>query len=38
MGHRGSKVYLSNAAVAAAAAVAGKLVHPDEVVRDMVPA
>ncbi|OLC29506.1 MAG: 3-isopropylmalate dehydratase large subunit [Armatimonadetes bacterium 13_1_40CM_64_14] len=38
MGHRSSKVYLSNAAVAAAAAVAGKLVHPDEVVRDMVPA
>jgi 3-isopropylmalate/(R)-2-methylmalate dehydratase large subunit len=38
MGHRGSKVYLSNAAVAAAAAVAGKLVHPDEVVRDAVPA
>ncbi|MER3460483.1 MAG: 3-isopropylmalate dehydratase large subunit, partial [candidate division GAL15 bacterium] len=34
MGHRGSKVYLSNAAVAAAAAVAGKLVHPDEVVRE----
>jgi 3-isopropylmalate/(R)-2-methylmalate dehydratase large subunit len=38
MGHRGSKVYLSNAAVAAAAAVAGKLVHPDEVVREPVPA
>ncbi len=38
MGHRGSKVYLSNAAVAAAAAVAGKLVHPDEVVREGVPA
>ncbi len=38
MGHRGSKVYLSNAAVAAATAVAGKLVHPDEVVGDMVPA
>ena len=37
MGHRGSKVYLSNAAVAAAAAVAGKLVHPDEIVRDPVP-
>lgn len=36
MGHRGSKVYLSNAAVAAAAAVAGKLVHPDEVVREPV--
>ncbi|MDR5683367.1 MAG: 3-isopropylmalate dehydratase large subunit [Armatimonadota bacterium] len=34
MGHRGSKTYLSNAAVAAAAAVAGKLVHPDEVVRE----
>ncbi|MDQ7821086.1 MAG: 3-isopropylmalate dehydratase large subunit [Armatimonadota bacterium] len=32
MGHRGSRVYLSNAAVAAAAAVAGRLVHPDEVV------
>jgi len=38
MGHRGSKVYLSNAAVAAAAAVAGKLVHPDEVARGRVPA
>ncbi len=36
MGHRGSKVYLSNAAVAAAAAVAGRLVHPDEVVREPV--
>jgi 3-isopropylmalate/(R)-2-methylmalate dehydratase large subunit len=32
MGHRGSRVYLSNAAVAAAAAVAGQLVHPDDVV------
>ncbi len=32
MGHRGSRVYLSNAAVAAASAVAGRLVHPDEVV------
>ncbi len=38
MGHRGSKVYLSNAAVAAAAAVAGRLVHPDEVMREPVPA
>ncbi|MDR5709497.1 MAG: 3-isopropylmalate dehydratase large subunit [Armatimonadota bacterium] len=32
MGHRGSRVYLSNPAVAAAAAVAGKIVHPAEVV------
>ncbi len=38
MGHRSSKVYLSNAAVAAAAAVAGRLVHPDEVMREPVPA
>ncbi len=32
MGHRGSRVYLSNAAVAAATAVLGRLGHPDEVV------
>lgn len=38
MGHRGSQVYLSNAAVAAAAAVAGRLVHPDEVMGAAVPA
>ncbi len=38
MGHRGSQVFLSNAAVAAAAAVAGKLVHPDDVMREPVPA
>lgn len=38
MGHRGSKVFLSNAAVAAAAAVAGKLVHPDDVMREPVQA
>ena len=31
MGHRDAKVYLSNAAVAAAAAVAGAIVHPSEV-------
>ncbi|MBM3451147.1 MAG: 3-isopropylmalate dehydratase large subunit [Armatimonadetes bacterium] len=31
MGHREARIYLSNAAVAAAAAVAGKLVHPEEV-------
>jgi 3-isopropylmalate/(R)-2-methylmalate dehydratase large subunit len=30
MGHRGSKVYLSNAAVAAASAALGQLAHPDE--------
>jgi 3-isopropylmalate/(R)-2-methylmalate dehydratase large subunit len=38
MGHRGSRVYLSNAAVAAAAAVAGKIVHPAEVVGSSVAA
>ncbi len=38
MGHRGSQVYLSNAAVAAAAAVLGRLGHPDEVVGAAVPA
>jgi 3-isopropylmalate/(R)-2-methylmalate dehydratase large subunit len=38
MGHRGSRVYLSNAAVAAAAAVAGKIVHPAEVVGGSVAA
>src|SRR2546428_12590611 len=37
MGHRGSKVYLSNAAVAAAAAGAGELVHSGEGVRETVP-
>ncbi len=30
MGHPGSEVYLANPAVAAASAVAGKIVHPDE--------
>jgi len=38
MGHRQSRVYLANPAVAAAAAVAGRLVHPADVVRDLVPA
>jgi 3-isopropylmalate/(R)-2-methylmalate dehydratase large subunit len=38
MGHRDSKVYLANAAVAAAAAVAGRLVHPSDVAGDLVPA
>ncbi len=38
MGHRESKVYLSNAGVAAASAVLGRLAHPDEVVRAPVPA
>lgn len=33
MGHRSSQVYLSNAGVAAASAVLGRLAHPDEVVR-----
>ncbi len=37
MGHRGSRVYLANAAVAAASAVRGRLAHPDEVVREAVP-
>jgi len=31
MGHTSSKVYLSNAAVAAATAVEGRIAHPDEV-------
>jgi 3-isopropylmalate/(R)-2-methylmalate dehydratase large subunit len=31
MGHPASEVYLSNPAVAAASAVAGKIVHPGEV-------
>jgi 3-isopropylmalate/(R)-2-methylmalate dehydratase large subunit len=30
MGHAKSEVYLSNAAVAAASAVAGKIIHPEE--------
>lgn len=38
MGHRGSKVYLSNAAVAAASAVLGRLAHPDELTRTPVHA
>jgi 3-isopropylmalate/(R)-2-methylmalate dehydratase large subunit len=32
MGDKESEVYLSNPAVAAASAVAGKLIHPAEVV------
>ena len=32
MGHPESEIYLANPAVAAAAAVAGRIVHPDEVV------
>jgi 3-isopropylmalate/(R)-2-methylmalate dehydratase large subunit len=32
MGHPESEIYLANPAVAAAAAVAGKIVHPDQVV------
>ena len=31
MGHPGSEVYLANPAVAAASAVAGRIVHPDEI-------
>jgi 3-isopropylmalate/(R)-2-methylmalate dehydratase large subunit len=31
MGHPGSEVYLANPAVAAASAIAGKIVHPDEI-------
>ena len=31
MGHPESEVYLANPAVAAASAVAGKIVHPDEI-------
>jgi len=30
MGHAESEIYLSNPAVAAASAVAGRIVHPDE--------
>ncbi|MGC9393887.1 MAG: 3-isopropylmalate dehydratase large subunit [Anaerolineae bacterium] len=33
MGHPDSEVYLSNPAVAAASAIAGTIVHPDEVMR-----
>jgi len=38
MGHRDSKVYLTNAAVAAASAVAGRLTHPSDVAGEPVPA
>lgn len=38
MGHRDSRVYLANAAVAAASAILGRLAHPDELVRVPVPA
>ncbi len=38
MGHRGSKVYLSNAAVAAASAVLGRLAHPEELASPLVHA
>jgi len=38
MGHRDSKVYLANAAVAAASAVLGRLAHPADVAGDPVPA
>ena len=31
MGHYESEVYLSNPAVAAASAIAGRIVHPEEV-------
>ncbi|MFH0975451.1 MAG: 3-isopropylmalate dehydratase large subunit [Spirochaetota bacterium] len=31
MGHPGSEVYLANPAIAAASAIAGKIVHPDEI-------
>ena len=31
MGHPKSKVYLANPAVAAASAIAGRIVHPEEV-------
>jgi 3-isopropylmalate/(R)-2-methylmalate dehydratase large subunit len=33
MGHSQSEVYLSNPAVAAASAIKGKIVHPEEVIR-----
>jgi 3-isopropylmalate/(R)-2-methylmalate dehydratase large subunit len=33
MGHARSEVYLANPAVAAASAVKGRIVHPEEVVR-----
>ncbi|MDR7466971.1 MAG: 3-isopropylmalate dehydratase large subunit [Armatimonadota bacterium] len=38
MGHRTSRVYLANAAVAAATAVTGRLTHPADVVGEAVPA
>ena len=38
MGHRESRVYLANAAVAAASAVTGRLTHPADVVGELVPA
>jgi 3-isopropylmalate/(R)-2-methylmalate dehydratase large subunit len=31
MGHPNSEVYLANPSVAAAAAIAGRIVHPEEV-------
>jgi len=31
MGHKESEVYLTNPAVAAASAVAGRIAHPEEV-------
>jgi len=33
MGHTKSEVYLANPAVAAASAVAGKITHPDKVMK-----
>lgn len=38
MGHKTSRVYLSNAAVAAATAVTGTLTHPADVAGELVPA
>jgi 3-isopropylmalate/(R)-2-methylmalate dehydratase large subunit len=38
MGHPDSQVFLANAWVAAAAAVAGEIVPPDEVARMLEPA
>lgn len=38
MGHKTSRVYLSNAAVAAATAITGKLTHPSDVVGEAVGA
>jgi len=32
MGHKGSEVYLAGPAVVAASAIAGRIVHPDEVI------